>query len=394
MTAVKRKSCLRISYSEIKAFLLIFPFIEVHVFNVGQVYDLAITAAIIYVLYIIYAKRIIFRKKYFFLLAYTIWLAFSCYLNGRSIFPGLFYGFKLLAFTQIIEFAIQQKNNVFFEVTKKYMVFLLVISTVFQYINQDLFGHLEMSGNYNNFAFGDNYTGYYYIPLIALCFVDDFKNRKKISLYTYIIITFVLLSLFKAWSAKAIVGILMIIGYTLFLYGKRISKLFNLWFVIITYAVLEIGIVIFNVQNHFSYLIETLLHKDVSLTGRVALWANVVKNIASSFIYGHGIMRGGYIYINATLYGADIHAAHNFILEILMQTGIVGLILFLSYIIVSLYQKNILSKANKNIYYMLMFFVYVLLIMQIASGQIYLAFQYLPLILCANIDKLFGENIT
>ena len=205
---------------EVKAFLLLFPFVEVHVINTGHVYHVAVLLASVYVVYLIASKKLILRKKYIPLIAYTIWLMLSCYINNLSMIPGLYYGVKLFAFTQVVEYYIQKQEFVFFSVTQKYIAFCMVMTTVFQFLNQDLFGHIELSGNYNNFAFGDNMLGNYYIPFIAICIVMDRMRNREISLKTWIMIAIATISLIRAWSASSVVGIAIIIVCYLFMVRK------------------------------------------------------------------------------------------------------------------------------------------------------------------------------
>ncbi len=382
----------RIKKSEIKAWLLLFPFVEVHVFNIGAVYDLAIAAAILYVILLFVKKQIVLKKEYIPLLLYAVWLTICCLLNHRDPIPGIFYGLKLFAFVQIVEYYIQKKDLTFLYVTRNYLAFCLVITTIIQYVKQDLFGQLEISGNYYNFSFSDNVLGYYYIPFIAVCLVIDQIKIKKISKITWAIIFLSIISLVRAWSAKAIIGIFLISIYILFIYGKKISKVFNLAFVLITYLCAEIGLVFFNIQERFSFLIERILKKDASLTGRTGLWYSSINNIKQSPLYGYGVTKGGNILLNTTFVGSQTHAAHNLILEIIMQTGIIGLILWSMFVVLSLAKRKKHIKVEGNSYYMLLFFAYIILIMQLSSGSIYLAFCYLPIILCANVNELFSED--
>ena len=382
----------KIKKTELKAWLLLFPFVEVHVFNIGALYDLAIAAAIVYVEFLYIKKQIVLRKEYIPLILYVVWLTLSCFLNHRSPIPGLFYGLKLFAFTQIVEHYIQKKDWTFLLVSRRYIAFCLILTTIFQYLKQDLFGQLDVSGNYYNFSFSDNILGYYYIPFIAVCLIIDRIQSKRISRYTWVMITFTVLSLVRAWSAKSIIGIVLIVIYVMFIYGKKLAKLFSPMFVSITYLLFEIGLVFYNIQEHFGYFIEKYLNKDVTLTGRTGLWYSAINNIKRSPIYGYGVTNGGSILMNTTFIGTKTHAAHNLILEIMMQTGIIGFALWILFVGMSIFKRKKSIRADENSYYMLLFFAYVVLIMQLSSGNVYLAFCYLPIILCSNVNELFIDD--
>lgn len=382
---------MKIKKSELKAFLLLFPFIEVHVFNIGPVYEIAMLLAVMYISFLYIKRQFVLKLEYIPLLLYAIWITLSCFLNGRSIIPGLYYGFKIFAFTQVTEYYLQKKDITFLLIARRYIAFCMIMTTIFQYINQGLFGQLD-SGNYSNFAFGDNALGYYYIPFIALCIVLDRMNAIEISKYTWMMICVSVLSLVRAWSAKSIVGIALIVFYVLFIYGNRVSKIFSPFLMIIVYITAELGLVFFNIQEKFSFIIENILHKDASLTGRTGLWFNAINNISKSPLYGYGVTYGGGMYLNTTFVGRTGHSSHNLILEIIMQTGFVGLFFWGAYIVLSLFRSKKSVKADSHNYYMLVYFVFVILIMQLTSGSIYIPFYYLPIILCANNYELFNEK--
>ena len=63
-----------IDKGSIKAFLLLFPFIEVHVFNVGSVYNISVMLASLYVLILFLRKKIIFKKEYIPIFLYSLLL--------------------------------------------------------------------------------------------------------------------------------------------------------------------------------------------------------------------------------------------------------------------------------------------------------------------------------
>lgn len=386
----RKKSRWIITGSEIKAFLLLFPFIPITIFNIGPIYDIATLLVIFYIIMLLLKKRLVLKKRYFLLIAYALWLSFSCLVNGRSVIPGIYYGMKLFCFTQLIEYYIQKKNLILFQIYTRCMTICIVFTLFFQIVSQDFFGHEEISGNYRNFAFGDNELGYYYIVFISVCIVLDRMKGKKISSFTVKMIILSLISLAIAWSAKAIVGIALILIYLFFVYGRKLAKYFNYWIAIAAYIICELGIVVFNIQEYFSYWIQLLLNKNASLTGRIGVWTNAIKNISNSPIYGYGVSNGGIIRLSTTAVGHTQISTHNLCLEILIQTGIVGLVLWALFVIISLYAnvKN-KSKAEQNIYYMLLFFTFVILFMQISSSGIYLVIIYLPMIICSNVYDFF-----
>ena len=383
-----------IQKSDIKALLLLFPFIEVHVFNIGYLYNITVLLATVYVFFLFVAGRVSLKKEYLPLLAYALLLVLSCFLNGLSVIPGIYYGFKLVAFTQIVEYYIQNKDYSFFRALRWYMTLCIVITTFFQIFDQGFFGYNSGSLNYYNFSFGDNVLGYYYIPFIAVCIVMDRIQGEstKISNETLVIIVLSVISLLRAWSGKSVVGIALIVMYVLFIFGRKLQKIFTARFVVIVNFAIEVGIVVFNLQDRFAYIIETILHKDVTLTGRTVLWSSAIRMISKSPVYGYGITNGGTIKLYY-LYGSSTHPVHNLILELLSEVGVTGLVLWFLYIVLSISVKKETIRKYKDTYHMLLFFIFVVLLMQITSGNIYHSILfYLLAAMCLNMEALFAGD--
>ena len=390
--SVHRFDNITIKYSHLRYLLLLFPFIPIYVLDVGRLYDIALASIFVFSIVIILKGEVKLKKHNLFLLGYVLVLVFSTIMNRTSIISSIFYGAKIFSFSVIIDYFMQKGKVEFLKVARNYVIGLTLINTFFQYIKQDAFGIVEKSGNYNNFAFGDNDLGYYYVPLIAVCLVIDFLNEKKVSALTTVISLVCFLSIIRAWSAKAVVGIGLVLIYIIFLYQKKISKILNYYVVVLSYLFLSVGITFFGVQEKMSFFMETVLKKDATLTGRTYLWNMAKEVFSNSYIYGYGVEPGGYIRLVMTRAGA-ITSSHNIILELLLQTGIVGTLLFAGFIFCCLYNKE---KKNNEYFLtlMLLFFSLIILIMQLTSGKIYLAFSYIPFTLCANAEYIYAYRRT
>ena len=122
-------------------------------------------------------------------------------------------------------------------------------------------------------------------------------------------------------------------GFVLFLLVYIASKadIFKLLskrkMILIVIAVF-IGVNLLRLQEIFSTVIVDWLGKDLSFTGRVFLWDKAIIGFLKKPVFGHGVDPAAH-----TLYYGGAQAAHNFVLDLLFQTGVVGFALFSTIII-------------------------------------------------------------
>ena len=55
------------------------------------------------------------------------------------------------------------------------------------------------------------------------------------------------------------------------------------------------GIVLLRLQNIFSFIIQNILGKDLTFTGRTRIWDNAIEFIKARFIIGYGKETGAVI---------------------------------------------------------------------------------------------------
>lgn len=87
--------------------------------------------------------------------------------------------------------------------------------------------------------------------------------------------------------------------------------------------------------------------KERSLAGRDDIWGNILPLVEENFLFGVG--QTGYIDFSHRIFG-QYASPHNVILEVLSYTGIIGLFLYLAFIITSfLYSFNYYLKSGELI---------------------------------------------
>lgn len=165
-----------------------------------------------------------------------------------------------------------------------------------------------------------NVQSLWLLPALALTLWENYSMTDLLTRRTKVRLVAIVLSIVLIKSSTTYVATAAFLGAFVFLVKK--SKKHYLWkFVNLSTAyvgsiAISAGLVFFNIQYRFSYLIENILHKDVDLTDRIYVWEKVLVYIRQRMWTGYG-----YIYdpTSRALIGAS--HPHNYALNLLYTGG-------------------------------------------------------------------------
>jgi O-antigen ligase len=170
-------------------------------------------------------------------------------------------------------------------------------------------------------GFYNNVTKYY-LPAIMFAFINVYLGGKKSRLY--LLLVAIAISSVLTWSGGVLVAVSFSILFILL--GRKYTQLFNYancWFVQPIALVLVLGV---KIQNIFRWFLDSFLDKWNSLQLRINLWLKVCEYIVASPIIGYGVETA---VVRELKVGMDWAThAHNLILEILYQGGLIYFVLF------------------------------------------------------------------
>ena len=194
----------------------------------------------------------------------------------------------------------------------------------------------------------DNNFIWFYIPAICLgemlCYCSNEKKWRNL-LNLEIAICF--FTVIYRWTAMGMVGMFLICasrtllkskdnGFVKHTYRDVRSLLFNIFnvrFMIIALCV-NLGIVFFRIQYLFSFIIVNILGKSLDL-GRSTIWDKAMFYIIQSPIWGYG--REFSSVVTQKLFWKEtwfsVSHCHNLFINVLYETGIIGLMSLLIIII-------------------------------------------------------------
>ena len=189
----------------------------------------------------------------------------------------------------------------------------------------------------------ETFTGYYNntllfaLPAICASVLYIKINKKYIRGIALIVASIVLCFLSTAGTPRG--GILaffmVILVESLLIYKLKATKKVRIWVWVLLAVAFNVFVLFLYRPGTISFLdsfITNVLHRSTDFTGRTRIW-----DIAIESIMAHPIIGAGY-----KIFAPDMMHAHNMYLEILMEYGIVGLVLFavFSYLYISEIDKK------------------------------------------------------
>ena len=186
---------------------------------------------------------------------------------------------------------------------------------------------------YNNWLLGyKNFQSCIIFPGMLFALLDSYYSHKRIiSVNSLSVILASGLTFALIWPASSVAAFFIFILGLIFFSSKKMPPFINLWNVFLISAIFFILIIVFNIQEHFAWLIEDVLKRDLSFTGRTnIIWKSSIKSFLSSPIFGIGNPDNKYARL--IIFGVNAHA-HNDILDVLVRSGIIGLCIYIGMIL-------------------------------------------------------------
>lgn len=185
------------------------------------------------------------------------------------------------------------------------------------------------------------------LPACALSHIYSivYDSKRKVQAWILTAIVFVTMILVK--SGTGIVGIIIFVFFRL-VYREKVRQMVRIWSLLksfILVGIIDVIFVLLRKQEMFSFIIEVVLNRSASdLTGRTTIWNTALALIAKSPIWGYGDAVSDVM--QEYIYAAH---PHNYILYILMQAGIIGILLVLAMVIAA--NRNLKKAVNTNVPY-------------------------------------------
>lgn len=179
----------------------------------------------------------------------------------------------------------------------------------------------------------------YILPFLIICILYARHYYHKTTFWVGLQIAICFLVYLLQHSATGLVGLLIVCGFWLFdrvISKNKIFKATHLFFIAIF---LFVFIVILRKQEFFNSFIQSVLKKDITFTGRIYIWDIALE----TFILKNPIFGVGYQETDSLIVWSNVElGTHCDYLQIALNNGIVGLVIFLCAVFYAL------SKLSKE----------------------------------------------
>lgn len=169
---------------------------------------------------------------------------------------------------------------------------------------------------------------------------------------------------------------------------KILYKIFNYKILLTIYTIVAISLISLNSNSFIQNFVVNVLHKDATLSTRTYIWKEILDKIYDHPFIGHGVLKQS-VYTSIT-HSPFANSAHNMLLALLMEGGLLGILLYIAII-----KKSFANILKNQCNIILILGIVVLLVVGLTSvSMLYCEFSmvfYEILYLSSNIH--YRENI-
>lgn len=175
----------------------------------------------------------------------------------------------------------------------------------------------------DRYLFGrDNGHSFYLIPAMATAVIYA-RYRWGRWLIRFGVVAVLSLTVYITWAVSGVLGITAFFALFLLYPIRHSGRLFNVATYYIVIAAMFLLFVVFKVQDRFAFLIEDVLGKSLTFSGRTAIWDRAFAWAAQRPVFGYGVTTSA---VQEVMVGNVF--CHNVIVQVIMDSGYVGLAVY------------------------------------------------------------------
>lgn len=297
--------------------------------------------------------------------------------DNRDVYRFFYYYIPIMAFVLFLDYALHYEINHVIH----YMLPVLKILVFINFIMTVLYPEGIVTANIG-FLGMKNAQITIILFTIILSMVKDYLYEKKRSAETLLLIAISVVTFYLNSSTTSFIAMLILAAFILMIDITK-SSMFNFRNMLILLSFFLVF------QNLANYIIERYFGKVRSFGARQMLWMKTWNQITLKPIIGHGLTLSEYR--NRVMNNDFANSAHNQIMEVLYEGGMILLFIFLSivvlqYIMLMRHYKENLAKSFSTC----MFALFVGMMAEVQAHHL----LFFPLLLLPlYYEQICGEGI-
>lgn len=382
----------RFSLKNIKYYIMVWTFFLPGLFSRGSSYNLIqlINSYATYILsfmiiftYFFYNKfKFRYNRGYLILVLLSAPMAISTVLETGQVssffLPVYFRFFAWMLWIDLLEERGHMSRML--RAMSNSFIIMIVINTIGEIVLPNgFFSELTVDGGYWQqwtsiyFLGNDNTFALQYMCYLGVIIIDDYINNEKITFRTIASVIICDISVLFVWTGSGIVACLGLTVILLMAHWNILDQKYLNYKVLIPIYVVLFVLVVWN-QNTgiLSFLIQNILNKDITLSGRTLVWPEYISLIMDKPLLGHGIAVTEYFE-----FSGRARSTHNQFLQILLYGGFVSLLGYFSLIWMSL--KKQYDNRHEMIGTVLTWLVLIILFCFMVEQNVFYLGQYVLL---------------
>lgn len=286
------------------------------------------------------------------LLLYPVVIFISTLIHHTDLYSGTVDLVNFWGLLFFLEYFFKKDIGRLISCLAKFFSVLAIINYMYLIINHFLLGK---SADDSLFITVSNSISIVLIFSIVICVVNSWQNGKTIDARTIIVILCTAHTEILVWSGTGLVGYAIALVILIICIIKRNHIWANPYVLTVSALILFFVITIFREQGFLSYIVEDVLQKDLTFTGRTTIWDFYLLRILESPMLGYG---SGYRpYLNLF--------PHSGYLNIMIMGGAVNAV-FLSVAVVACF-KRMRKEPNRKINVLIIWTIFAYEIMMLTE---------------------------
>ena len=338
-------------------YLILIPFFEPSLFiqnnMIDQLYFIGSLVGMSWAILFLLQKGHYTKKSNFFplltILGMNIALGISTFVNGGDKTYNLKKLILDIGYLLIVGILIRKNLYDFTDTILNIWIVIALINmwSLFSFYETGMFTGDD--GMIQYFWSVDNHFVSLLISMVFMAFYKDAVFRKnKTSIKSIVVLGIAVATLVKAWSATSLIGMTIFLsGLIIQKSGMKLPEFIKKRFLIFFAIVINLSVVLYNSQEHFSGLLN-FLGKDATLSLRTRIWEYALTIISTHTLLGLGSPGafgiGGWFYhpFQGNLF------MHNEFLELWVDGGIFAVIFFILFLMGPLLLRKKYRRDNTS----------------------------------------------